>query len=56
MTRCLILVAKGDMNEKRMRITESNANLICITASFGIISKTITQLEKRGLKIVKWVG
>ena len=29
-----------------------DANLVCITANFGIISKLITQLEKRGLKLV----
>jgi len=29
-----------------------DANLVCITANFGIISKSITQLEKRGLKLV----
>lgn len=42
-----ILKVKNILDDQQL-----DANLVCITANFGIISKSITQLEKRGLKLV----
>jgi len=42
-----ILKVKNFLDDQQL-----DANLVRITANFGIISKSITQLEKRGLKIV----
>ncbi|XP_025420798.1 uncharacterized protein LOC112690907 [Sipha flava] len=42
-----ILKVKNILDDQQL-----DANLVCITAKFGIISKSITQLEKRGLKLV----
>ncbi|KAL4142184.1 hypothetical protein QTP88_004693 [Uroleucon formosanum] len=42
-----ILKVKNILDDQQL-----DANLVCITANFEIISKSITQLEKRGLKLV----
>jgi len=42
-----ILKVKNILDDQQL-----DANLVCITANFGIISKSITQLEKRELKLV----
>ncbi|KAL4113091.1 hypothetical protein QTP88_016779 [Uroleucon formosanum] len=42
-----ILKVKNILDDQQL-----DANLVCITANFGIISKSITQLEKHGLKLV----
>uniref|UniRef100_A0A2S2Q691 Uncharacterized protein n=1 Tax=Sipha flava TaxID=143950 RepID=A0A2S2Q691_9HEMI len=42
-----ILKVKNILDDQQL-----DANLVCIIANFGIISKSITQLEKRGLKLV----
>jgi len=42
-----ILQLKNILDDQRLY-----ANLVCISANFGIISKSITQLEKRGLYII----
>ncbi|KAF0723495.1 Uncharacterized protein FWK35_00031639 [Aphis craccivora] len=42
-----ILKVKNILDDQQL-----DANLVCITANFGIISKSITQLEKRGLKLI----
>ena len=42
-----ILKVKNILDDQQL-----DANLVCISANFGIISKSITQIEKRGLKLV----
>lgn len=42
-----ILKVKNILDDQQL-----DANLVCITSNFGIISKSITQLETRGLKLV----